>query len=106
MGGVFNRILKDMGLLDAREDPSRTGVKFPRPKVDRVIAPGPNNNIALELARTAAIWSGNAREEDDVLKEVVELKELQRDVEKILENPELANKQTEESKPAPIVIKQ
>ena len=56
--GVFNRILKDMGLLDAREDLSRTGVKFPRPKIERVFTAGAGNNLALELARTAAIWSG------------------------------------------------
>ena len=47
--GVFNRILKDMGLLDAREDLSRTGVKFPRPKIERVFTSGPGNNLALEL---------------------------------------------------------
>ena len=48
--GVFTRILKDMGLLDAREDLSRTGVKFSRPKIERVFTAGPGNNIALELA--------------------------------------------------------
>ena len=68
--GVFNGILKDMGLLDVREDIKRSTIKFPRPKVERLVAPGPNDNIALELARTAAIWSGNAREEEEVLKEV------------------------------------
>ena len=39
--GVFTRILKDMGLLDAREDLSRTGVKFSRPKIERVFTAGP-----------------------------------------------------------------
>ena len=52
--GVFTRILKDMGLLDAREDLSRTGVKFSRPMIERVFTAGPGNNIALELACTAA----------------------------------------------------
>ena len=42
--GVFARSLKDMGLLDAREDLSRTGVKFPRPKIERVFTSGPGNN--------------------------------------------------------------
>ena len=41
-----------MGLLDAREDLSRTGVKFPRPKIERVFTAGAGNNLALELART------------------------------------------------------
>ena len=38
-----------MGLMDAREDLSRTGVKFSRPKIERVFTAGPGNNIALEL---------------------------------------------------------
>merc|ERR550532_2491836 len=85
--GVFARSLKDMGLLDAREDLSRTGVKFPRPKIERVFTSGPGNNVALELARTAAIWSGGMKEEEEVLKEVLALRELQRSVDTVAENP-------------------
>ena len=83
--GVFNRILKDMGLMDARDDLSKSGIKFVRPRVERFITSGPNSNVALELARTAAIWSGNSREEEDLLKEVVQLKELERTVETAIE---------------------
>ena len=54
--GVFTRILKDMGL-------SRTRVKFYRTKIEPVFTAGPGNNIALELARTGAIWGGGMKEE-------------------------------------------
>ena len=91
--GVFTGILKDMGLLDVREDLKRSMVKFPRPQVKRLVAPGPNNNVALELARTAAIWSGNAREEEEVLKEVADLRDLERKVQKVIENPEPAKEE-------------
>ena len=94
--GVFNRILKDMGLLDAREDLSRTGVKFPRPKIERVFTAGPGNNIALELARTAAIWGDAMKEEEEVLKEILALRELQRKVDHAIINPEAVIKKTEE----------
>ena len=87
--GIFNRILKDMGLLDARDDLSKSGIKFVRPRVERFLTSGPNSNVALELARTAAIWSGNSREEEDILKEVVELKELERKVETAIEKTSL-----------------
>ena len=70
-----------MGLLDARDDLSKSGIKFVRPRVERFLTSGPNSNVALELARTAAIWSGNSREEEELLKEVVQLKELERKVE-------------------------
>merc|ERR1719319_609381 len=91
-----------MGLLDVREDIKRSLVKFPRPKVERLVAPGPNDNVALELARTAAIWSGNAREEEEVLKEVAELRDMERKVQKAVENPEpikaeVAKEETEQT---------
>ena len=101
-----------MGLMDAREDLSRTGVKFSRPKIERVFTAGPGNNIALELARTAAIWSGGMKEEEEVLKEVVELKELQRKVETVVIDTEEPIKtelkkesNVEEKKEESIVIK-
>lgn len=70
-----------MGLLDVRDDLSKSGIKFVRPRIEKFITSGPNSNVALELARTAAIWSGNSREEEDILKEVAELKVLERSVE-------------------------
>ena len=114
--GVFNRILKDMGLLDAREDLSRTGVKFPRPKIERVVTGEgrQGNNVALELARTAAIWSGGMKEEEEVLKEVLALRELQRSVDNVDTTADAAKKVeevkkeavTEESKAEKIDVKQ
>ena len=81
--GIFNTILKDMGLLDARDNLAKSGIKFVRPRVEKLT--GPNSNVALELARTAAIWSGNSKEEEEVLKEIAELKELERKVEAAIE---------------------
>ena len=104
--GVFNRILKDMGLLDAREDLSRTGVKFPRPKIERVFTAGPGNNLALELARTAAIWSGGMKEEEEVLKEVLALRELERTVDKAITDPAFVKNEVEVKKEETVQIKQ
>ena len=92
--GTFDRVLRDMGLLDTRQI-VKTGVKFPRPRLERTLmGPGPNDNIALELARTAAIWSGAAKEEEDVLHEIAALKELERKVE--LAEKESLNKAKEQ----------
>ena len=81
--GIFNNILKDMGLLDARDNLAKSGIKFVRPRVEKLT--GPNSNVALELARTAAIWSGNSIEEEEILKEIAELRELERKVESAIE---------------------
>ena len=59
-------------------------------------------NIALELARTAAIWSGGMREEEEVLKEVLALRELQRSVDTVAENPETVKKTEEPVKKEPV----
>jgi hypothetical protein len=60
--GKFDRILRDMGLLDPRDSLAKSGIKFSRPRIEKFLtASGPNSNVALELARSAAIWSGNAR---------------------------------------------
>ena len=103
--GVFDRSLKDMGLLDAREDLSRTGVKFPRPKIERVFTSGSGNNVALELARTAAIWSGGMKEEEEVLKEVLALRELGRSVDAAVPNPANVKKEPEEKVDKPVELK-
>ena len=60
--GKFDRILRDMGLLDPRDTLAKSGIKFTRPRIEKFLTvSGPNSNVALELARSAAIWSGNAR---------------------------------------------
>ena len=54
------------------------------------------NNVALELARTAAIWSGGMKEEEEVLQEVLALRELGRTVDAVVQNPENLKKEPED----------